>query len=314
VLVGGRLDLVAGSDSSGCVLVRVDPATGNVLTSQTFGQPSAGPTDLCILQTPLGTDTDVATWTQVILNNSAACAPTHTELVYNGITSLSHFQQELMEGPFCYIGNPPLPPVRFGPPMQAGNLIVVPTGDNIDSLQTFRADTGQLGWSTYAGGTVNGPVVALPNGDLANTTQAGDLVVRNGATGQFKWSAHLDTTLTLPPAASQTTIFVATPSGALDALPVGGCNATTCSPVWHATLASPASARPSIGGNVVYVGSNDGSVTAFAAGGCNASTCSSLWSGSTGSKITGAPAIGQGAVVVGSDDGTVTAFRLQPPT
>jgi outer membrane protein assembly factor BamB len=233
-----------------------------------------------------------------------------TWVTASGITALGVWGLEPDTGIQC--GSDVPPPADLGTPTQVGQLIVTPTRSG--SVIALHVDTGQTAWSFFATGTVNAPVIGTPAGDVAFTTAEGRLVVLNGTTGAFKWSAQLDTTLSLPPAANQTTIFVATPSGVLDALPVGGCNAATCSPVWHATLASPASVRPSIGGNVVYVGSNDGTVTAFAANGCNASTCSSLWSGSTGSKITGAPAIGHGAVVVGSDDGTVTAFALQPQT
>jgi len=315
MLVGGQLAVTATQTSSGCRLDRLDPATGSIATPMPYGQSIGVPSDACIIPTALGTDTVFVPWTQVSLSGHSALCPTNnTESVYYGNTSIARWELRTFPATVCYTGNPPLPPLTDGTPTQVGNSIVWPTGDTLQLVTAIDATNGRPLWTGFGrGGTLNGPVVALANGDIAWTTTAGLLVVED-ATGQLKWSAQLDTTLVQPPAASQTTIFVATPSGALDALPVGGCNATTCSPVWHATLASPASVRPSIGGNVVYVGSNDGTVTAFAAGGCNASTCSSLWSGSTGSKITGAPAIGQGAVVVGSDDGTVTAFRLQPQT
>jgi hypothetical protein len=311
-MLSGNQVLVAGPGTANCVVMHVDASTGSLASTDTYGETIGGSSVACGPGTPLGTNRVVVPWSQTAVGGNSTCAPQSTWRQFYGLTSLPGFQFQQELSIVCSDTQPPLPPLPFGTPSQVGQLIIVPTSENLDNVQTFDATTGQLGWSAFGGGTIDGPVIGLPNGDIAWTTTNGLLVVHNGTTGAFKWSAQLDTTLVQPPAASQTTIFVATPSGALDALPVGGCNATTCSPVWHATLASPASVRPSIGGNVVYVGSNDGTVTAFAAGGCNASTCSSLWSGSTGSKITGAPAIGQGAVVVGSDDGTVTAFRLQP--
>jgi outer membrane protein assembly factor BamB len=312
VLVGGQL-AVATDGTSNCQLQHLDPATGNVLSTQTFGMPNPM---LCIPEPgALGTDTFVDAWRAVDLSDTGTCQIGHSARYYHGLTSVGHFNLTFFDTTTCYIGNPPAPPpATLGPAMQERNLIVLPVGENLDNVQALDASTGQPVWSVPALATVNGPVIALPNGDIAYTTTAGVLRVHDGATGKFKWSAQIVTDgppfLTLPPAANQTTIFVA--PGALEAFPVGGCNAATCNPTWTATLSSSANVRPSIGGNVVYVGSQDGTVSAFPGNGCNASTCSSLWSGATGSFVRGAPAIGQGHVVVGSQDGTVTTFALQP--
>jgi outer membrane protein assembly factor BamB len=214
----------------------------------------------------------------------------------------------------CYQALEPFPDpgvAPYGPLSSDGAFVLVPRGRTLNAMALGCTEAQcPVAWTVDVGAPIVGPAVALATGDLAVPTDAGRVVVIDGATHHVEWTGTLGAPLNQPLAASSTTIVAAATDGTVAAFPAQGCGSATCAPGWTATLASAASARPSVGGDVVYVGGADGAVTALAADGCGAASCGALWQGQTPDDVTGAPVVSAGTVVVGSADGTVTAFAL----
>jgi hypothetical protein len=313
-----------------CHLVAVDMATGATVDSTLYGGPDYSNlgTSACGSGPALSVGTKIlADWNYLAFVPAPRC-PQGAWDFESGVAALDHGPDASrwdVTSQAAGCGTPPSQPsiTRYRAPSSDGRSVFVPADTGIvaypvaDCGRTAIGQQCRATWSRSVGEGMAAPPVALDNGDLAVPMADGRIVVLDAATGEPQWTGNVGAAVSVPLAATGTTIYAAASDGTLAAFPAGGCGQATCGPEWTATTSAPASAAPSVGGDVVYVGDGAGGVTALPAAGCGAPTCEALWTGSAAEAVTGPPVISDGTLYVpgsalgeGGTIGSVTAFRV----
>jgi len=294
-LASGYGTAVVGS-ATDCALVRLDPSTGAVVSSERTAWPVS----------PFVTaGSHVA---QITFPAATDCFPSFLPslVVRDRDTFTTRWSASL--GPNANTA---------ALPTLAGGQIFAVNGPNLMAFPVggCGALTCTPTWSTDLGDSPTLPVpVAGPNPQLFVTTL--ELIAVDQQTGDVRWRAPLPGAST-GIAIARSTVYVTTvgPDSAdntLQAFAARGCGSATCSPLWTAALDTPSNAAPVAAGGVVYAGST-GAVRAFEADGCGASTCREL----AHVQVDGFPrtlSVAQGHLLVtsstdgGTASNTITAF------
>ena len=258
-LASGYGTAVFSPFSTDCALVRLDPHTGAVVSSERTAWPSS----------PFVTaGSHVA---QITFPAATNCSPSFLPTLV--VRDKETFGAQWTATLGTSASNAALPTVARGQIFAASgsHLMAFPVGG-------CGAPTCTPTWNADLGGFLTLPVpVAGPGRQLF--IDAGGLTAVDQQTGEVRWKAPLPGSAT-GIAVAEPTVYVTTvgPEAAgdtLQAFAAHGCGATTCSPLWTAALESPSSAPPVVAGGVVYAGST-GAVRAFDADGCGAPTCPEL--------------------------------------
>ncbi len=279
VSVGGALWVSrAGGGGSACasLLNRLDPATGNVLTSETTGPAVTGPV--------------VAAGTTAAFVTKPGCSQTGNR------ARLSVRDLSGATGSWTFS----FPDGDFPTPPSIGNgKIYVASGNQVYAFDAAGcgAATCVPVWTTSLdldGGRVDaagsrpviGPDDTVYVGALAGGLQT---LVRalDGQTGAHLWRTDVHPGpgpgwQNLALAHGQ--LYVSdqrhgSPGNALEVFAAEGCGQPVCAPAWSASIDGPPVAGLTVGGDVLYVGlfgQTNSRLVAFDARGCGSATCARL--------------------------------------
>ena len=212
-------------------------------------------------------------------------------------------QETLWQAGLPVIGAPPPPPTVVD------GQIFVPSGPFM--LAFPDADCGQdtcpFTWDVNMGAGTLQSSTAFPGGKTVfATTQAGELLAVDRATGQIVWRTGALATPIADAAVAQGVVYVVAGS-TLYAFAAGGCGAATCAPLWTGADVTASGGGPVVAGGVVYAGARGG-VAAFAAGGCGATTCPASARVAVAGEVRHLT-VAQGRLfVVSANPGRLTAF------
>lgn len=319
VLAGGALWVShSGSGASSCAasLSRLDPATGNVLSTETTGAAILGPV--------------VASGTTAAFVTRGGCGQPGNQ---------PQLRVRDTATPSAASWTSSLPTATWASPKAAiGNGKIYVAAEDVvyafDAAGCGAATCTPL-WTaalTFDGAPAlayEGRPVAGPDGTLyigASTQLDGALVFAlDGATGAPLWRTepHSD------PGSGWQSIALAHdqlyvsdhrhdgPGGALEVFTAAGCGESVCAPEWSASIDGPPVGGLTVGGDVLYVGlwkATDSRFAAFNAHGCGAAVCSRLANVAFGAEQPIQAAVAGGRVAVASVDETGTStLRILVP-
>ena len=172
-------------------------------------------------------------------------------------------------------------------------------------VNAFKANTGELLWSTHTRCRVSSP--AIYNGIVYIGSDDGSLYALDAATGSIVWiSSTTHSSIDATPAVVNGVVYVGGQSGSMYAY-----NAQNGNLIWSTPIGAIQSSA-AVANGVVYLGT----ISNFGLYALDASNGNVLWSYSTPRKITASPAVSNGFVYVSADraDGIIAgplyAFHL----
>lgn len=318
VLAGGALwASYSGTRGSSCALLtRLDPATGDVLGTETTGG--------AVVDAVTVDGTTMAFTTQV------DCAPTGSQpqlVVRDTGSSTARWTYRFPTD----AGSPSVPSMGNG-------RIVVAADDHIYAFDSAGcgAATCEPVWVTpldHDGvdvfNTESRPVVG-PDGTVyvgASTQDTETFVVAlDGATGTPLWRTDRHAApgsgwQFLSLAHGQLYVSdqrVSSPTGgAVEVFTAAGCGQPVCTPVWTASVEGPPVAGLSVGGDVLYLGEfdwEDSQFLAFDARGCGTTACSRLTSIGFGDEQPLRVAVANGRIAVVAAGASGETLRVLTPS